>query len=106
MMDNAFPKASQYFDARSRGAATSAKGFDAARSEISKGEKSLRSMGERLDKHVAARGDDALRGMLRGAVFGHAAAAIASYDALARADGRGLEDAARAVALAKRMRAL
>ena len=106
MMDNAFPKASSYFDARSRGAATSAKGFDAARSEISKAEKSLRSMGERLDKHVAARGDDALRGMLRDCVFGHAAQAIASYDALARADGRGLEDAARAVALAKRMRAL
>jgi len=106
MMDNAFPKASQYFDARSRGAATSAKGFDAARSEISKAEKLLRGMNERLDKHVAARGDDALRGMLRGCVFGHAAQAIASYDALARADGRGLEDAARAVALAKRMRAL
>ncbi|CAH0371545.1 unnamed protein product [Pelagomonas calceolata] len=106
MMDNAFPKASLYFDARSRGAATSAKGFDAARSEVAKAEKGLRSLAERLDKHVAARGDDALRGMLRGCVFGHAAAAIASYDALARADGRGLEDAARAVALAKRMRAL
>ena len=106
MMDNAFPKASQYFDARSRGAATSAKGFDAARSEISKAEKALRNLAERLDKHVAARGDDALRGMLRGVVFGHAAAAIASYDALARADGRGLDDAARAVALAKRMRSL
>ena len=55
---------------------------------------------------LSARGDDALRGMLRGCVFGHAAQAIASYDALARADGRGLDDAARAVALAKRMRAL
>jgi hypothetical protein len=106
MMDNAFPKASSYFDARSRGAATSAKGFDAARSEVARAEKSLRNLAERLDKHVAARGDDALRGMLRGCVFGHAAQAIASYDALARADGRGLEDAARAVALAKRMRAL
>ena len=106
MMDNAFPKASAYFDLRSRGAATSAKGFDAARSEIAKAEKSLRNLAERLDKHVAARGDDALRGMLRGCVFGHAAQAIASYDALARADGRGLDDAARAVALAKRMRAL
>ena len=106
MMDNAFPKASQYFDARSRGAATSAKGFDTARSEISKAEKLLRGMNERFDKHVAARGDDALRGMLRGVVFGHAASAIASYDALARADGRGLEDAARAVALAKRMRSV
>jgi hypothetical protein len=106
MMDNAFPKASAYFDLRSRGAATSAKGFDAARAEINKAEKSLRNLAERLDKHVAARGDDALRGMLRGVVFGHAAAAIASYDALARADGRGLEDAARAVALAKRMRSL
>jgi hypothetical protein len=106
MMDNAFPKASAYFDLRSRGAATSAKGFDAARSEIARAEKSLRNLAERLDKHVAARGDDALRGMLRGCVFGHAAQAIASYDALARADGRGLDDAARAVALAKRMRAL
>ena len=66
MMDNAFPKASSYFDARSRGAATSAKGFDAARSEIAKAEKALRNLAERLDKHVAARGDDALRGMLRG----------------------------------------
>ena len=106
MMDNAFPKASQYFDARARGAATSAKGFDAARSEVARAEKALRNLAERLDKHVAARGDDALRGMLRSCVFGHAAAAIASYDALARADGRGLDDAARAVALAKRMRAL
>lgn len=105
MVDGAFPKASKYFDARARGAATSAKGFDAARAEVAKTEKALRSMADRLEKHVAARGDDALRRMLRAAVFDHAAAALASYDALARADGRWLDDSARAVAVAKRMRA-
>ena len=101
MMDNAFPKSSSYFDARSRGAATSRQGFDAARSEVSKAEKGCRSLAGRADKHVAARGDDALRGMLRSVVFGRGRGDRVSTRA--RADGRGLDDAARAVALAKRL---